>query len=181
MMGRAGWLLAIILTVALLPAGVLAADETTPPAATSGGGEMMHGHQHMKGKMDPKTAEECKAREEKMAADMKAMDERLNAKVTAMNAAKGQQKSDAMAAVINELVSQRKEMREKMRDLHHDKLCGMMGSGMMGSGMMGGGRMCGGMMGGMGREGMEKGEHKMEMHHPTPSDQGGAMKKEGAT
>jgi hypothetical protein len=43
---------------------------------------------------------------------MRAMDTRLDEKLAAMNAAKGDQKVEAMASVINELVSQRKEMRE---------------------------------------------------------------------
>ena len=43
-----------------------------------------------------------------MMAEMKAMDANLDRKVTAMNAAKGRDKVDAMAAVINEMVSQHK-------------------------------------------------------------------------
>ena len=42
----------------------------------------------------------------------RAMDTRLDEKFAAMNAAKGDQKVEAMASVINELVSQRKEVRE---------------------------------------------------------------------
>jgi uncharacterized coiled-coil DUF342 family protein len=45
---------------------------------------------------------------------MKEMDTRLDAKVAAMDAAKGEKKVDAMAAVIKEMVSQRKEMRDHM-------------------------------------------------------------------
>lgn len=66
------------------------------------------------GKGDPAMMERCKewqARHEKMMAEMKAMDARLDERLAAMNAAKGDQKVEAMAAVINELVSQRKAMR----------------------------------------------------------------------
>src|SRR5689334_10307786 len=50
-----------------------------------------------------------------MMADMKAMDASLDQKVAAMNAAKGRAKVDAMAAVINEMVSQHKQMMAKMK------------------------------------------------------------------
>lgn len=46
--------------------------------------------------------------------DMKAMDAQLDQKVTAMNAATGDARIDAIAAVINELVSQRKAVRDQM-------------------------------------------------------------------
>jgi hypothetical protein len=49
-----------------------------------------------------------------MMADMKAMDAGLDQKVAAMNAAKGNAKVDAMSAVINEMVVQRKQMMAKM-------------------------------------------------------------------
>ena len=55
---------------------------------------------------------------EKMIADMKAMDTRLDEKLAAMNASKGDQKVEAMAAVIKEMVSQRKEMQEHMMKMH---------------------------------------------------------------
>jgi hypothetical protein len=44
-------------------------------------------------------------------------DARLDSLVTAMNAAKGDRKVKAMAEVINELVAQRKAMREHMRTM----------------------------------------------------------------
>ena len=45
---------------------------------------------------------------------MKEMDARLDAKVAAMDAATGEKKMEAMADVIKEMVSQRKQMREHM-------------------------------------------------------------------
>jgi hypothetical protein len=62
-------------------------------------------------------ADRCKqmtAMHNQMAADMKAMDAKLDQKVAAMHAAKGNAKVDAMAAVIDEMASQRKEMMAKM-------------------------------------------------------------------
>ena len=66
---------------------------------------------------------------------MKEMDARLDAKVAAMDAAKGDQKVEAMAAVIKEMVSQRKEMQEhmmKMHDMGKGPLMGHMKPGMEG-------------------------------------------------
>lgn len=51
---------------------------------------------------------------QKMATDMPAMDQKLDRLVAQMNTAQGQAKVDAMAAVLNELISQRKQMREEM-------------------------------------------------------------------
>ena len=48
---------------------------------------------------------------------MEASDARLDKLVEAMNSATGQKKVDAMAAVINELIAQRKMMRGHMRQM----------------------------------------------------------------
>jgi hypothetical protein len=53
-----------------------------------------------------------------MMTDMKAMDAKIDLKVAAMNAAKGTAKTDAIAAVINEMVLQQKQMMEKMATMH---------------------------------------------------------------
>ena len=45
-----------------------------------------------------------------MMADMRAMDASLDQKVAAMDAAEGKAKVDAMAAAVNEMVAQRKQM-----------------------------------------------------------------------
>lgn len=57
----------------------------------------------------PATAAQCR----EMMADLKAMDGRLDEKLAAMNAAQGEARMDAMAALLNELVTQRKTMHEK--------------------------------------------------------------------
>ena len=83
---------------------------------------------------------------EQMMAEMKAMDARLTEKVAAMNAAAGNEKIEAMAAVINELVAQRKTMQEHMMSRHEkmkSQCCGMKGGK---KGGMKGGMKCG-MMG----------------------------------
>jgi hypothetical protein len=48
-------------------------------------------------------------------AKMAAADQKLTALVARMNTAKGEEKVTALAAVVNELVAQRTEMREQMR------------------------------------------------------------------
>ena len=52
-----------------------------------------------------------------MMGDRKAMDASLDQKVAAMNAAKGNAKVDAIAAVINEMATQRKQMMAKMSSM----------------------------------------------------------------
>ena len=112
------WILAIFLIV---PIGSFAQQgKTTAPA---GSGQAMEPSQ---GADNPKMMErrqEMKAEHEKM---MKEMDARLDAKVAAMDAAKGEKRIDAMEDVINEMIAQRKEMREHMMKMkeqwnHHMK------------------------------------------------------------
>jgi hypothetical protein len=62
-----------------------------------------------------------------MMAEMKAMDANLDRKVAAMNAAKGRDKVDAMAVVINEMVSQHKQMMAKMMGMHEPMMKDMKG------------------------------------------------------
>jgi hypothetical protein len=64
---------------------------------------------------------------EQMMAEMKAGDAKLDALVRDMNAAAGDAKVNATAAVVNELVRQQKAMHERMGQMHQQ----MMGRGMM--------------------------------------------------
>lgn len=64
---------------------------------------------------------------EQMMAEMKAGDAKLDALVKDMNAAAGDAKVSATAAVVNELVRQQKAMHERMGQMHQQ----MMGRGMM--------------------------------------------------
>ena len=59
------------------------------------------------------------AEHERLMGRLDALDARLDALVTAMNAAKGQAKVDATAAVVAELVAQRKELRDIAMDGLH--------------------------------------------------------------
>ena len=117
------WRVVIITLIFLaLPVYVIAQQATTPSAPP---------HEHPAGpesKMDTtEKHQDWQAKHEKMVAEMKAMDTRLDEKLAAMNAAKGDRKVEAMAAVINELVSQRKEMRANFDPMHQGMRCPRMG------------------------------------------------------
>ncbi len=68
---------------------------------------------------------------QKMDAEMKAQDAELDKLVAAMNSATGEKKVDAIAAVVNKLVEQRKAMHEKMGAMHENMQGGMMKHDMM--------------------------------------------------
>ncbi len=89
--------------------------------------------------------QQMKQMHQKMMAEMAAMDQKLDSLVAQMNSAQGPAKVDAMAAIINEMLAERKQMREHMAS--------MMGQGGMMGGMMG----QGGMAGGQGQQGMMMG------------------------
>lgn len=63
---------------------------------------------------------------EKMMADMKAADQRLDDLTAKMTAASGQAKVDATAAVVTEIVAQRKTMREAMMKMHEGTMSHLM-------------------------------------------------------
>jgi hypothetical protein len=74
-------------------------------------------------------AAKCKAMmadHEKMMADMKAADERLDVLVATMNAASGLEKADATAAVVSEMVAQRRATRDGMMKMEHEMMAHMM-------------------------------------------------------
>jgi len=104
---------ALALAAALM-AGVALAQQNEPKAGMHpGGGQsgMMNGNMQMM--------------HEQMMAEMKAMDASLDLKVATMNAAKGHAKVDATSAVINEMVSQHKQMMAKMMGMHEQMMNGM--------------------------------------------------------
>lgn len=99
------------------------------------------------------------------------LDRVLSGKMAAMNAARGSQKVEAMAAVINELVSQRAAMHAMMMQ----RMQGGMGAHGGGAGMGMGGTGGQGMHGGTG---MGKGmQGKCPMMNQTPPDS--SMEKSG--
>jgi hypothetical protein len=105
--------LSILAAFLAMPYGLFAQQEKTMAPA----GSEQATEQPAQGAPHPKMMEHCgkmKAEHEKM---MKEMDARLDEKIAAMDAAKGEKKIEAMGAVIKELVSQRKEMREHMKKM----------------------------------------------------------------
>jgi hypothetical protein len=66
----------------------------------------------------PESCKNVMAKHDQMMKGMKAMEAALDQKVAAMNAATGAAKTDAMAGVIAELVSQRKRREESMMTMH---------------------------------------------------------------
>ncbi len=62
----------------------------------------------------PMAEMDCKAMMQHMQASSKAMDDKLQGLVDEMNKATGSAKVDRMAAVINELTTQRKQMHDHM-------------------------------------------------------------------
>jgi len=102
-------LLVIALGAVLGTASAIAQEATVPPPQSETSGKMAGmGDQSM----------QMMAMHEKMMADMKASGAKMDLKVAAMNAATGAAKTDAIAAVINEMVSQQKEMMAKMASMH---------------------------------------------------------------
>jgi hypothetical protein len=88
-----------------------------------------HEHPAAQAKAQPAMADKCKAmmaEHDKMMADMKAADQRLDSLVVKMNAESGQAKADATAAVVNEVVAQRKTMRDGMMKMQQDMMGHMM-------------------------------------------------------
>lgn len=85
--------------VVMIAAGTTSAQMTAPPA-----------HQPPM----PQQNMDCQAMMQQMHAGTAEMDQRLKTLVEAMNGARGSAKVDRMAAVVNELVAQRTQMRERM-------------------------------------------------------------------
>jgi len=114
----------IALAAALGTTGALAQQNQPKPAEPSAGAQSAM--------MGPEMGDRCKqmmAMHNQMMADMKAMDASLDQKVAAMNAATGKAKVEAMAAVINEMASQRKQMMAKMTSMQ-DQMMAHMGEHM---------------------------------------------------
>jgi len=62
----------------------------------------------------------------KMMAEMKDADQRLDNLVAKMNVASGAEKANATAAVVNEMVNQRRTMRDGMMKMQHGMMAHMM-------------------------------------------------------
>ncbi len=117
-----------VVVASLLAMSVSVGAAQTPPATAS--------HQHEQ--MQQKTAkpgppakmtmscEQMMHARQQMMEDMKAMDARLDTLVQQMNSATGQAKVDATAAVVSELVTQRKTTFDRMEGMHGEMMQHMM-------------------------------------------------------
>jgi hypothetical protein len=118
------FLVALMLASALT-AGVAAQqhDQPHPPATTLSAkpGPLAPGTKSPAGPMA--SCQQMMQMRQDMKAKMKAADDRLDALVTKMNAATGSTKVNATAAVVTELVAQRRQMRDQMMSMD----TGMMG------------------------------------------------------
>ncbi len=105
----------LALTVGSLAALGLAQESKPMPMGQMPMDQMKH---EMKpGGMMPMDCKAMMERQDAMQAKTKAMEEQLDKLVADMNAARGSKKIDKMAAVIDELVAQRKQMRDHMQTM----------------------------------------------------------------
>ena len=104
----------LMLAVLIVPCSLFAQQDKTQAPAAPGGTKVQSAPEHQMSGGHMKEHDEMMSR-------MKEMDARLDEKVAAMDAAKGDQKVEAMAAVIKEMVSQRKNMQEHMMKMHEMK------------------------------------------------------------
>ncbi len=100
----------VLAAATMLAAASLVAQNPGSPA-TPGPHHPHHGM--MAGSM-PDDCKAMMAKHEQMMSDMQVMNAALDQKVVAMDKATGPKKVDAMAAVIAEMVAQRKQMQQKM-------------------------------------------------------------------
>jgi vancomycin resistance protein YoaR len=87
------------------------------------------GAQQTPGQQPQSSMQDMMKMHEQMMADMKAAEARLDALVKEMNAATGEAKTNAIAAVVSELVRQQKSMHGRMGQMHEHMMMG--GRGMM--------------------------------------------------
>ncbi|MGA2936949.1 MAG: hypothetical protein ABSF52_07610 [Syntrophobacteraceae bacterium] len=105
-------LFTLVMVVLIMPCGLFAQQDQNQPPNAQYQPQMQPGHKH--GEPNPQMMEHWKNVMAEHGQMMKEMDARLQEKVAAMDAAKGDQKIEAMAAVIKEMVAQRQEMRDQM-------------------------------------------------------------------
>ena len=75
---------------------------------------------------DMQACRDMMARHDSMMKEMQAMDARLQEQVTAMQAAQGQAKVDAVARVVSTLAEQRTQERSRMMAMHEQMMAHMM-------------------------------------------------------
>ncbi len=102
----------LLATLLMMPVGLFA--QQNPTQAPGKPSQAPAQSEQKQAGTNPQKMGHCYGMMSEHAQEMKQMDARLQEKVAAMDAAKGDQKIEAMAAVIKELVAQRHEMHERM-------------------------------------------------------------------
>jgi hypothetical protein len=114
----------------IIVASLLAFDGAAAFAAAQATQPHQHDPAHPQGSAQQPDMEACRemmGRHQKMMDEMKAIDAQRDELVTKMNAVQGQAKIDATAAVVNELVEQRRTMRDRMMTMQERMMGHMMG------------------------------------------------------
>jgi hypothetical protein len=97
-------------------------------AALPGAVLLAQGEQGKMGGMMKQDPAQMTEMHQKMEAEMKAQDAELDKLVADMNAATGDKKVDAIAAVVSKMVEQRKTRQEKMSAMHMEMMKNKMAS-----------------------------------------------------
>jgi hypothetical protein len=112
----------LLATVSLGRAFELSASASTQQAPSSAA---QHEHEPGQTSAMPNMQDMMKAHQQMMA-EMNAGDAKLDQLVQQMNAASGQSKINATAAVVTELVRQQRSMHQHLGQMHQEMMGGMM-------------------------------------------------------
>jgi hypothetical protein len=122
-----------IMTLSRFAVAIVASCAAVVISVTPGlAGQMPQGAGHAamaQAKPDAGMAAKCQAMmadREKMMTEMKAADQRLDDLVSKMNGAPNMAKADAIAAVVNEMITQRRAMQGVMMKMQHGMMAHMM-------------------------------------------------------
>ena len=111
--------------VTAIVAGCAAIVMSAAPGLAAQATQTAHHAQAPKAKPADAMAAKCQAMmadQDKMMAEMKAADQRLDDLAAKMNAASGAEKADATAAVVNEMITQRRAMRDGMMKMQQEMM-----------------------------------------------------------
>jgi hypothetical protein len=114
------------LTVALVLVGVVVVHgQTATPSKGAAPSPQSSTQKPPSMMVEESQASAMMAQRQQMMASMRALDQKLDALVSKMNAARGTDKVDAIAAVVKEMVTQRTQMRDQMMTMD-DRMMGHM-------------------------------------------------------
>ena len=123
---------AALLVAAFLGSGALLAAQAAPAKASccaDKSGTRKHACSDKQGCADKDgCCRDHRGMNPEMAAKMTEMDKHMDELAAKMNTAKGDEKVDAMAALLNEMLARHKTMGDRMR-AHHEGMCGEAAAG----------------------------------------------------